>query len=83
MQRQINDSFLYSYRKGFHTQKALLTLVENLRKSLDNKGFGGAILMGLSKAFENLNHNLLIAKLYASGFQHHALKIRHSYLSTC
>ena len=87
MQKQINDfivSFLSPYlcgnRKGFNTQHALLTLVENLRKSLDNKGFCGAVLMGLSKAFDTLNHDLLIAKLYAYDFQHDALKL-HSYLS--
>ena len=58
MQKQINGfiiSFLFpylcGYRKGFSTQHALLTLVENWRKSLDNKGFSGAILMDLSKAF--------------------------------
>ena len=65
MQNQINDfiiSFLFPYlcgcRKGFNTQHALLALVENWRKSLNNKGFGGAILMDLSKVFDALNHNL-------------------------
>ena len=77
MQKQINDfivSFLSPYlcgnRKGFNTQHALLTLVENLRKSLDKKGFCGAILMDLSKAFDTLNHDLLTAKLHAYDFQH-------------
>ena len=67
--------------RGFNTQHALLTLVENWRKGLDNKGFGGAILMDLSKAFDTLNHDLLIAKLDAYGFQHDALKLLHSYFS--
>ena len=31
----------------------------------DNKGFGGAIIMDLSKTFDTLNHDFLIAKLYA------------------
>ena len=88
IQRQINDfivsflsPYLCGYRKGFNTQHALLTLVENWRKSLDNKGFCGAILMDLSKAFDTLNHDFLIAKLHAYGFQHDALKLLHSYLS--
>ena len=66
---------------GFNTQHSLLTLVENWRKRLDNKGFGGAILMDLSKAFDTLNNDLLIAKLHAYGFEHDALKLLHSYLS--
>ena len=51
------------------------------KKGLDNKGSGGVILMDLSKAFDTLNHDLLIAKLHAYGFQHDALKLLHSYLS--
>ena len=85
MQKQINyfiisflSPYLCGYRKGFNTQHTLLTLVENWRKSLDNKGFGGAILMDLSKAFDTLNHDLLVAKLYAYGFQHDTLKLLHS-----
>ena len=88
MQKQINDfiiSFLSpnlcGYRKHFITQHALLTLVENWRKSLDNKGFGGAILMDLSKAFDTLNHDLFIAKLHTYGFQYDTSKFLHSYLS--
>ena len=30
---------------------------------LDRRGYGGAVLMDLSKAFDTLNHDLLIAKL--------------------
>ena len=37
--------------------------------------------MDVSKAFDTLNHDLLIAKLHAYGFQYDALKLLHSYLS--
>ena len=59
----------------------ILLLVFFLPFYLDNKGFCGAILMNLSKAFDTLNHDLLIAKLHAYGFQHDALKLLYSYLS--
>ena len=41
----------------------------------------GTILIDLSKAFDKLNHNLLLAKLSAYGFFFNAIKIVQSYLS--
>ena len=55
--------YLCGYRKGYSVQHALIALLEKLRLSLDKNGYGGAILMDLFKAFDTLNHDLLIAKL--------------------
>ena len=68
--------YLCGYCKGFNPQHALLTLLEKWRITLD----GRAILMDLSTAFDTLDHNLLIAKLHAYGFDYHALKLIKSYL---
>ena len=51
-----------------------------MEKSLDDKGASGAVLTDLPKAFDCLNHDLLIAKLGAYGFSHDALKFIRSYL---
>ena len=67
--------------KGFNAQHALLALLEKWRIMLDRRGYGGAVLMDLSKAFDTLNHDLLIAKLQAYGFDYNALKLFKSYLS--
>ena len=76
------SSSLCGYRKGYNTQYALLAMIERWKKCLDGKGgYAGAILMDLSKAFDTINHELLIAKLEAYGFAHSALEIMHSYLS--
>ena len=69
------------YRKGFSSELALLSLIENWKRVSDEKGFAGAVLMGLSKAFDTIKHDLLIAKLYAYGFSKESLKLLHSYLS--
>ena len=66
---------LCGYRTGFSTQHALLSLIENLKMSLDKHSFGGAVLMDLSKAFDTINHELLIAKLEAYGFKQKCLKV--------
>ena len=69
------------YRQGYNTQHALLKLVETCKKALDNKGFAAAVLMDLSKAFDCLNHDLLLAKLNAYGFSTNAIQMVHSYLT--
>ena len=53
-----------------------------MEKNLDQKGYGGVVLMDLSKAFDTLNHDLLLAKLHAYGFDRDSLKVFHSYLSS-
>ena len=73
--------FLCGYRKGYNVQHALIALIEKWRISLDKGGYGGAILMDLSKAFDTLNHDLLIAKLSAYGFDKTSLKLIKSYLT--
>ena len=60
--------YLCGYRKGFSTQQALVSLIVRWKKKMDQKGYGGAVLMDLSKVLDALNHDLLLAKLYAYGF---------------
>ena len=68
------------YRKGYNTQYALMLLLENRKQSLDNHGYAGAVIMDLSRAFDTINHELLIAKLHAYGVTKPALKLLYSYL---
>ena len=72
--------FLCGYRKGFNTQTALLSLLEKQKGTLDKKEFAGAVLMDLLKAFDTINHELLIAKLNAYGFSESPLKLIYDYL---
>ena len=73
---------LCEYRKGSSSQQALLSLTENWKKVLDKIGFGGAVLMYLSKAFIATKHDLLIGKRYVYGVNKDSLNFLHSYLST-
>ena len=56
-------------------------MIEKWRKSLDAGGAFGALLTDLSKAFDCLPHELLIAKLYAYGVDIPSRKLLHSYLT--
>ena len=72
---------LCGFRKGYNTQRAILKFLETCKITMDNGGFAGALLMDLSKAFDCLNHELLLAKLHAYGFSRSAIALIHSYLS--
>jgi hypothetical protein len=45
-------TFLSAFRKGYGCQTALLKVIENWKKALDQNKYVAAILMDLSKAFE-------------------------------
>ena len=53
------------FRKGYSVINALLEMIEKWRKSLSAGGVFGAMLTDLSKAFDCLPQELLIAKLHA------------------
>ena len=80
MQKQLDEYFsdLLSkykcgFRQGYGTQNCILAMTEKLRKIRDKKGIVTAILTDLSKAFDSIRNNLLIAKLTAYGFDRKSL----------
>ena len=72
MYEQIEDfmedklsNLLTGFRKNHSSQHCLICMLEKRKKALDKGGYICAIFMDLSKAFDTLNRNLLIAKLGA------------------
>ena len=59
----------------------MLILVEKCREVLDKQGYAGILLTDLTKAFNCINHELLIAKLHAYGFSLESLTFIQSYLT--
>ena len=79
------DSYLdkqqCGFRKAYTTQYCLLVMLEKCKNPVHKGKCFGALLTDLSKAFDCLSHELLIAKLRVYGFDLPALKLIQSYLS--
>ena len=69
------------FRKNMSAQNCLIFMLEKWRNCLDKKGTTGVLLTDLSKAFDCLKHDLLIAKLNAYGFGYNAIKLLFNYLT--
>ena len=77
----IFSKYLCGFRKCHSTQHCLLFMLENLRRYLD-KGFKtGILLTDLSKAFDSISHDLLLAKLNAYDFTKNSLNLINDYLT--
>ena len=75
------NQLLRGFRKAHSTQHAIFRLLEKWQKELDSGGFIGTVLMDLSKAYDCLPHDLLIAKLEAYGIGNDSLNLLLDYLS--
>ena len=71
----------YGYRKNHSTETACLELIDKLYKQLDDNQSPFCVFIDLSKAFDTINHNILIAKLKYYGFDQSALSWLKSYLA--
>ena len=74
------SNLVTGFRKNHNTQHSLLKMLESFKEALDKGNSVSAIFMDLSKAFDTLNHDLLIAKLEAYGFSVNSHSYIHSYL---
>ena len=77
----IFNSSLGAYRKGHGCSQVLITAIDEWKRSLDQNNVVGMVLMDLSKAFDAIPHDLLIAKLFAYGFSSNACTFMFSYLT--
>ena len=66
---------LCGFRKDYCAQYCVSIMIERWKKALDQKLNAGAFLTDLSKAFECINYDLMIAKLATYGFDSISLYI--------
>ena len=75
------SEYMVAYRKKYSTNHVLIRLIRNWKKALDEKFLVGTVLMDLSKAFDCISQDLLIAKLHAHGFSLKAVTFIYSILN--
>ena len=71
---------LTGFRKSHEAQDLFVTMLEKWKKAVGKGEHISALFMDLSKAFDTINHDLLLAKLKAYGFSLNAVELMRSYL---
>ena len=69
------------FRKNYSAQHPLIAMLEKWRASVDKGLMFGALLTDLSKAFDCLPHDLLVAKMYSYGLDIKASRFIYDYLT--
>ena len=71
----------FGFREGHSTSHATVNLVNNIYNSFNENKFTLGVFIDLSKAFDTVNHNILLNKLSLYGIKNNSLKWFSSYLS--
>lgn len=70
----------YGFRRGMATVDAVENLVSDITQAFEGRSFAQVTFCDLSKAFDCVDHNDLLEKLYYYGFQDTSLRFFDSYL---
>ena len=81
VQNNLFSKSQYGFRSQHSTEHAILDLVDKISLGLDNGNTPIAIDVDLSKAFDTLDHNILLSKLKTYGLTDLSLKWFRNYLS--
>lgn len=80
-----SNNLLYEYqsgfRRGFSTDTCLIHLSDYIRFQMDKGHLVGMVLLDLQKAFDTVNHTILLMKLQAMGLKDSSINWFSSYLS--
>ena len=81
LQNKLIFEYQSGFRRGFSTSTCLTHLSDHIRFQIDKRNFTGMVLLDLQKAFDTVDHGVLLIKLEAIGLDADGLRWFRSYLS--
>ena len=81
LQNKLIFEYQSGFRRGFSTSTCLTHLSDHIRFQMDKSNFTGMVLLDLQKAFDTVDHGVLLMKLEAIGLDADGLQWFRSYLS--
>ena len=74
---EIIYKFQFGFRKNYSTNHALLRKIEQIRGALDKNMFTCGVFIDLEKAFDTVNHQILVSKL-----NHYGIRVANKWFSS-
>ena len=62
-------NYQFGFRKSHSTSHAIITIVERVSKALDMGKYGVGVFLDLNKAFDTVEHTILLRKLEQYGIR--------------
>ena len=72
--------YQFGFRKGYSTEQAILELTDSLNKAMNKKLVTYGLFLDFSKAFDTINHDILLSKVYRYGKRVNPLRWSENYL---
>ena len=67
-QKILNDC-QFGFRKGHSTEQAIIEITDNLKCAIDNNPYSCGVFLDFAKAFDTVDHSILLMKLWEYGFR--------------
>ena len=78
---EILYKFQFGFRKGHSTSQAIAEIADNLRNAIDNNLYSCGVFLDFSKAFDTVNHTILLKKMERYGIRGVSLQFFANYVA--